>query len=88
VWWLRPGGGCRWFGPQAREETSVWWELSDGNNFSVVVRSHAAYQLERLRIDTINHFKGQVIQATGRVQGKEPSFSVAVDDLDQLEIMR
>jgi uncharacterized protein (TIGR03067 family) len=68
--------------------TSVWWELNDGNNFSVVLRGHAAWQLEQLRIDTINHFKGKAIQATGRVQGKEPPFYMKVDDLDQLEVVR
>lgn len=74
--------------PKNAKTTSVWWELSDGNNFSVVLRGHAAYQLERLRIDTINHFKGKAIQATGRVQERGPSFSMAVDELDQLEIVR
>lgn len=74
--------------PKGSKSTSVWWELKDGNNFTVVLKARAAYQFERLRIDTVNHFTGKVIQVTGRVQGKEPTFYMAVDDLDQLEVVR
>jgi uncharacterized protein (TIGR03067 family) len=74
--------------PKGSKTTWVWWALNDGSNFTVVLKGRAAYQLERLRIDTINHFKGRAIQVTGRVQGKEPSFHMVVDDLDQLEIVQ
>jgi hypothetical protein len=74
--------------PKGSKATSVWWELRDGDNFSVVLKGRAVYQFERLHIDTVKHFTGKAIQVTGRIQGKEPSFYIVVDDLDQLEIVR
>ena len=74
--------------PKGSKSSPVWWELKDGNNFSVVLKGRVAYRLEQLHIDTVTHFTGKVVRVTGRIQGKEPSLSIKVDDLDQLEIVR
>jgi len=73
--------------PKGSKTSSVWWELKDGNNFCIVLKGGPTYQLEQLRIDTVTHFTGKVVRATGLVVGEKPPFCIAVDDLDQLEVV-
>ena len=73
--------------PKGAKTSQSWFQLDDGNNFSVVLKGGPTYRLEQLGIDARRHFEGKVVRATGRVLGEEPPFSIGVDDLDQFEVV-
>ena len=73
--------------PKGAKTSQSWFQLDDGNNFSVVLKGGPTYRLEQLGIDATRHFEGKVVRATGRVLGEQPPFSIGVDDLDQFEVV-
>jgi hypothetical protein len=73
--------------PKGSKTSPCWFELDDGNDFSVVLKGGPTYRLEQLGIDTIRHFEGKVVRVTGRVLGETPPFSIGVDDLDQFQVV-
>ncbi|HEX5033033.1 MAG TPA: hypothetical protein VFW62_01015, partial [bacterium] len=73
--------------PKGAKTSQSWFQLDDGNDFSVVLKGGPTYRLEQLGIDAIRHFEGKVVRATGRVLGDKPPFSIGVDDLDQFQVV-